>query len=46
MKYICLGYYDEKAWEAVPEDERNALMAATALKRRLAFRPGSRHPPR
>ena len=26
MKYICLGYIDEKKWEAVPESERNALM--------------------
>lgn len=26
MKYICLGYYDEKAWETVPENERTALM--------------------
>ena len=26
MKYICLGYIDEKQWEAVPETEQNALM--------------------
>ena len=26
MKYICLGYYDEKKWETLSEDERNALM--------------------
>ena len=26
MKYICLGYYDEKKWETISEDERNALM--------------------
>lgn len=26
MKFICLGYIDEKRWEAVPESERNALM--------------------
>jgi len=26
MKYICLGYYDEKKWETLPEDERNAAM--------------------
>jgi hypothetical protein len=26
MKFICLGYYDEKEWEAMSEDERNALM--------------------
>jgi hypothetical protein len=28
MKYICLGYYDEKKWETVSESERNALMDA------------------
>jgi hypothetical protein len=26
MKYICLGYFDEKKWEAMSESERNALM--------------------
>jgi hypothetical protein len=26
MKYICLGYIDEKRWETIPESERNALM--------------------
>jgi len=26
MKYICLGYIDEKQWEKVPERERNAVM--------------------
>jgi len=26
MKYICLGYYDEKAWETMPEAERNGFM--------------------
>jgi len=26
MKYICLGYMDQKKWEAVSESERNALM--------------------
>jgi hypothetical protein len=26
MKYICLGYLDEKKWEGMSEDERNALM--------------------
>ena len=24
MKYICLGYYDEKTWENVSETEQNA----------------------
>jgi hypothetical protein len=28
MKYICLGYYDEKQWETVPESERAAFMDA------------------
>jgi hypothetical protein len=26
MKYICLGYLDEKKWEAMSKGERNALM--------------------
>ena len=26
MKYICLGYFDEKKWETVPESERNAML--------------------
>lgn len=26
MKYICLGYYEEKKWETLPESERNTLM--------------------
>jgi hypothetical protein len=26
MKYICLGYIDEKKWKGIPESEQNALM--------------------
>lgn len=26
MKFICLGYYDEKAWESLPEKEIFAFM--------------------
>ena len=26
MKFICLGYYDEKHWETMSESERNAYM--------------------
>ena len=26
MKYICLGYIDEKKWENLSEDDRNAMM--------------------
>lgn len=26
MKYVVLGYYDEKKWEAMSEGERQALM--------------------
>lgn len=26
MKYICLGYLDEKKWETMSESERNALI--------------------
>ncbi|MDX1380977.1 MAG: YciI family protein [Xanthomonadales bacterium] len=28
MKYMCLGYYDEAAWNARPESERNELIDA------------------
>ena len=26
MKFMCLGYYDEKAWEALSDAERNSFM--------------------
>ena len=26
MKYVCLGYFDGKKWEALPETEQHALM--------------------
>ncbi|MGH9461412.1 MAG: YciI family protein [Vicinamibacteria bacterium] len=26
MKFVCLGYYDEKKWETIPESEQNAFM--------------------
>jgi hypothetical protein len=26
MKYICLGYVEEKKWETMSESERNAMM--------------------
>jgi hypothetical protein len=26
MKYICLGYMEEKKWETMPESERNAFV--------------------
>ncbi len=26
MKFVCLGYYDEEQWEALPESGKNALM--------------------
>lgn len=26
MKYICLGYIDENKWDAIPENERHAIM--------------------
>jgi hypothetical protein len=25
MKYICLGYFDEKKWETMSESDRNAM---------------------
>lgn len=26
MKFVCLGYYDEKTWETVPQSEQTAMM--------------------
>ena len=26
MKYICLGFFDEKKWELMPENEQNAYL--------------------
>jgi hypothetical protein len=26
MRYVCLGYADEKKWDALPEDELNSMM--------------------
>lgn len=26
MKYVCLGYIDERRWEGISESERNAMM--------------------
>ena len=26
MKYICLGYFDEKKWEAMSESEEHAFL--------------------
>lgn len=26
MKYLCLGYYEERAWETMPAPERQALL--------------------
>jgi hypothetical protein len=26
MKYVCLGYIDEKQWESISETERNVMM--------------------
>jgi hypothetical protein len=26
MKFVCLGYYDEKVWERMAEGERNAFV--------------------
>ncbi|MGH8004379.1 MAG: YciI family protein [Limisphaerales bacterium] len=28
MKYICLGYFDEKKWETLSESEQSALLDA------------------
>src|SRR5262245_52031415 len=29
MKYACLGYHDEKAWQALPASARDALLDET-----------------
>jgi hypothetical protein len=26
VKYVCLGYMDEKAWDAIPQTERDAIL--------------------
>jgi hypothetical protein len=26
MKFICLGYIEEKEWEAIPDNQRNAMI--------------------
>lgn len=28
MKFVCIGYYDEARWNALPESEQNTLMDA------------------
>jgi len=28
MKFVCLGYFDEKKWETMSESERNAFLDA------------------
>lgn len=28
MKFVCLGYYDEKTWETVPQSEQAEMMEA------------------
>jgi hypothetical protein len=30
MKFVCLGYYDEKAWQALSEDEQKAILTDCA----------------
>jgi len=36
MRYLCLGYHDEQAWNALPEGERRQLMDDTfAYEREL-----------
>ena len=29
MKYLCLGYHEEKAWQSMTDVERNALLQET-----------------
>lgn len=29
MRYLCLGYHDEKLWQAMSDNERNALLDET-----------------
>lgn len=29
MRYLCLGYHDERKWQAIPDRERSAILEAT-----------------
>jgi len=29
MRYMCMGFHDEKVWEAMPDSERNKLVEET-----------------
>jgi hypothetical protein len=29
MKYLCMGYHDERAWEAMTQDERASILEET-----------------
>jgi hypothetical protein len=40
MKYLCLGYHEEKAWESMSETERNELLKETFAYDQLLRRNG------
>jgi hypothetical protein len=47
MKYICLGYSDEKTWETMSENQRNAMIDACFTYDDILRKNGhlmSRHP--
>ena len=35
MRYLCLGYHDERAWSSLPDHERQQLMADTLAYERV-----------
>ena len=42
MKYLCLGYHDEKTWAALSETERDAMMQDLAAYDDLLRKGGHR----
>jgi len=40
MRYLCLGYHEEKTWEAMSDDERKALLEDNSAYQDLLRRGG------
>ena len=41
MKYLCLGYHEDKTWQAMSDNERNALLAESAAYDELLRKKGT-----
>ena len=41
MKYLCLGYHEEKAWEAMSDSERKALLEENFAYERILRKNGN-----